>query len=294
MSKSEKWFIYPREVKESWKKLYQEFDKEIYNIGIVASFGNMIPSKLIDKFQKGCYVMHPSLLPKYRGACPIQYALLNKDKKTGVSIIEASKKSYDKGHLLKQIEIDIKEEYRFKELSEILSRKGGEELINFLKDFDDLVRNKKEQSIDPNDKSQTAPLITERNYVYLEFSNKSSEEILTLYNAFFGSQLEPYTKIIFQGNERQLFFNDLTHASSSQVETLRSIENLAKSGGLYWDMKVDKNSFYIKTTNGWLVSMVIKIDKKNYMPTEQFITEILKNQRFNKKKDGLAFITLPK
>ncbi len=254
----------------------------------------MIPSKLIDKFPKGCYVMHPSLLPKYRGACPIQYALLNKDKKTGVSIIETSKKSFDKGHLLKQIDIDIREEYRFKELSEILSRKGGEELINFLKNFDDLVRNKKEQSINSNDKTQKAPLITERNYVYLEFSNKSSEEILTLYNAFFGSQLEPYTKIIFQGNERQLFFNDLTYASSSQVETLKSVEHLSKSGGLYWDMKVDKNSFYIKTTNGWLVSKVIKIDKKNYMPTEQFITEVLKNQRFNKKKDGLAFTTLPK
>ncbi len=38
----------------------------------------------------------------------------------------------------------------------------------------------------------------------------------------------------------------------------------------------------------------VKIDKKNYMPTEKFITEVLKNQRFNKKKDGLAFITLPK
>lgn len=42
-----------------------------FNISFVASFGHMVPDHFIDKFDLGMYVMHPSLLPKYRGACPI-------------------------------------------------------------------------------------------------------------------------------------------------------------------------------------------------------------------------------
>jgi methionyl-tRNA formyltransferase len=45
-------------------------------------------------------VMHPSLLPKYRGPCPIQHAILNKEQKTGISIIEISKKKFDAGAIL--------------------------------------------------------------------------------------------------------------------------------------------------------------------------------------------------
>ena len=49
-------------------------------MGLIASFGHMIPARVIDRFeQKGIFVVHPSLLPKYRGACPIHHALLNGD-----------------------------------------------------------------------------------------------------------------------------------------------------------------------------------------------------------------------
>ena len=69
-------------------------------IGIVASFGHMVPAEIIDSFPLGMYVMHPSLLPKYRGACPIQHAILNKETETGVSIIEISKNKFDAGSIL--------------------------------------------------------------------------------------------------------------------------------------------------------------------------------------------------
>src|SRR5690606_22938048 len=109
---------YPKHKKESWKALEEEIEKEKYNMGIVASFGYMIPSRIIDKFSKGCYVIHPSLLPKYRGACPIQYAILNQDKETGVTLIEASKKTFDQGSIISQTVTQIHDEDRFKELSE--------------------------------------------------------------------------------------------------------------------------------------------------------------------------------
>jgi methionyl-tRNA formyltransferase len=60
----------------------------------------MIPGKIIDKFNQGMLVVHPSLLPKYRGSCPIQHAILNREKETGVSIIEISKNKFDAGSIL--------------------------------------------------------------------------------------------------------------------------------------------------------------------------------------------------
>lgn len=60
----------------------------------------MVPTEIIDSFPLGMYVMHPSLLPKYRGACPIQHAILNKETETGVSIIEISKNKFDAGNIL--------------------------------------------------------------------------------------------------------------------------------------------------------------------------------------------------
>jgi methionyl-tRNA formyltransferase len=217
---------------------------------------------------------------------------MNKERTTGVSVIEASKKSFDKGHIIIQKEIELKDDFRFKELSEILSQLGGEEILKFLRNYEKSLSEKKPQIIDPNNKNQFAPLVTERNFVYLDFQTKTSEELLALYRAFYGSQLEPFTNINLKGEVRQLFFQNLSLSLPSHNELLKSVEHIASSGGLYWDMKLDNDSFFIKSVNGWLVSRNIKINRKNYMPVSEFVEQIMKNQRFNKSKNGLAFMTL--
>ena len=62
----------------------------------------MVPDRIIDAFPSGMLVMHPSLLPKYRGACPIQHAILNQDAVTGTSVIEIAKGVFDAGDILAQ------------------------------------------------------------------------------------------------------------------------------------------------------------------------------------------------
>jgi len=62
----------------------------------------MIPQKLISKFKKGMIVIHPSLLPKYRGGAPIFHAIANGETVTGVSYIEISPGKFDSGNLLLQ------------------------------------------------------------------------------------------------------------------------------------------------------------------------------------------------
>jgi methionyl-tRNA formyltransferase len=73
----------------------------------------MVPSDFIDRFPFGMYVMHPSLLPKYRGACPIQHAILNNEKETGVSIIEISKNKFDAGKIVLRADIAMDQHTRF-------------------------------------------------------------------------------------------------------------------------------------------------------------------------------------
>jgi methionyl-tRNA formyltransferase len=58
------------------------------SLAVVASFGLILPKEILDLFEKGILNIHPSLLPKYRGATPVQTAILNGDKTTGVSIIK--------------------------------------------------------------------------------------------------------------------------------------------------------------------------------------------------------------
>lgn len=73
------------------------------SILLTASFGYLIPSALLDKFLPlNTLNVHPSLLPRYRGAAPIQYTVINGDCEMGVSVQELSKGKFDRGRLLGQ------------------------------------------------------------------------------------------------------------------------------------------------------------------------------------------------
>jgi len=74
------------------------------DLGIVAAYGNLIPKDILDIPKYGFINVHPSLLPKYRGPSPIQTAILNGDKETGVSIILMDEKM-DHGPILAQREL---------------------------------------------------------------------------------------------------------------------------------------------------------------------------------------------
>ena len=68
----------------------------------MVSFGYLLHKNLIDHFKSGAINVHPSLLPKYRGASPIQYAIWNEEKVTGVSIIGLSTSKFDAGRIFNQ------------------------------------------------------------------------------------------------------------------------------------------------------------------------------------------------
>ena len=82
---------------------------EQWEVGVVASFGFKLPAHILGTLDGGAINVHPSLLPRYRGAAPVPHALLNGDATTGVTIMRIHPDVIDAGEILKQIEVPIKE-----------------------------------------------------------------------------------------------------------------------------------------------------------------------------------------
>jgi len=90
---------------------------------VVAAYGEILPKEILDIPKYGCLNVHPSLLPRWRGPSPIQYAILNGDKKTGVTIILMDEK-VDHGPILNQRSIIIEESETGKTLHDKLANFG--------------------------------------------------------------------------------------------------------------------------------------------------------------------------
>lgn len=86
-------------------------------------------------FSSGMLNVHASLLPKYRGASPIIYAIRNGEKETGVSIMRIKPKKFDVGEILKTQKVSIAEDVMMPELHENLSLIGADLLIECVKDL---------------------------------------------------------------------------------------------------------------------------------------------------------------
>lgn len=101
------------------------------DVFVVAAYGEIIKTNLLEIPSKMCVNVHPSLLPKYRGATPIQSAIMNGDTETGVTIMEMVLKM-DAGDILEVVKTPIPEEMTFGELEEILWELSGPALLKVL------------------------------------------------------------------------------------------------------------------------------------------------------------------
>lgn len=88
--------------------IYYDFNKPLpeADLGVCAAFSQIVPKPVIDQIKFGILNVHPSLLPKYRGASPVQAAIIAGDNQTGVSIIEMDEK-VDHGPIVSQFKEDI-------------------------------------------------------------------------------------------------------------------------------------------------------------------------------------------
>lgn len=121
--------VHTEKKKENYIKVLEEYKPEIV---VCKAFGEIVPKEFLDYPKYGCINIHFSILPKYRGAVPIQKAILDGEKETGISIMLMSE-GLDEGDLLRIFKEEIKKDDTNITLRERLVTKTTEVLIPTLK-----------------------------------------------------------------------------------------------------------------------------------------------------------------
>jgi methionyl-tRNA formyltransferase len=142
------------------------------NLGIVASYGVIIPQSVINHFKNGILNIHPSLLPKYRGTSPVQASILNGDKVTGLSIIKMDSKM-DHGPIISSFKEEIKPDDTNEVLRNRLFQLSAQFLVELIPNYlSDRIRLKPQ---DHEAATFTKPLYKDDGLV--DLNKMSAEEI---------------------------------------------------------------------------------------------------------------------
>ena len=104
------------------------------DIILTCAYGQIVPQEVLDIPRLKCINIHGSLLPKYRGASPVQSAILNGDKETGITYMEMIKEM-DAGNMYKKVSVSIEENDTGDDIFDKLYLKVKETIIDFLDDF---------------------------------------------------------------------------------------------------------------------------------------------------------------
>lgn len=156
----------------------EEFIEEIKSLNpdviCVVAYGKILPKEILDIPKLGCINVHGSLLPKYRGAAPIQWAVLNGDKKTGITTMYMDV-GMDTGDMILKEEVDIGDNETTGELWERLSKIGGKLLVETLKQIEEGTAPREKQG----DDFTMAPML-DKEMAKIDWENKTAEEIKNL------------------------------------------------------------------------------------------------------------------
>ncbi len=140
------------------------------DLNVVVAYGQIIPSSIIFLPKYNSINVHFSLLPKYRGASPIQWALLNGERKTGVTIFELNERM-DEGGILTKEEVDIHPEEGASELEVRLAQKGADLLVKTIAKIGKIKPQKQDHSqatYAPKIKKEDGRIKWEKNAIFIE------------------------------------------------------------------------------------------------------------------------------
>ena len=163
----------PEKVKKNEEFISQIKDMNPDVICVVA-YGKILPKEILDIPKLGCINVHGSLLPKYRGAAPIQWAVLNGDKKTGITTMYMDI-GMDTGDMILKQEVEIGENETTGELWDRLSKIGGKLLVETLKQIENGTAPREKQGED----FSVAPMLN-KEMAKIDWENKTAQEIKNL------------------------------------------------------------------------------------------------------------------
>lgn len=138
----------------------EEAEKQIRalqpDLAVVVAYGRLLPQKVLDIPKYGCINLHVSLLPQYRGAAPVQRAVINGDKETGVTIMQLDA-GMDTGDILRVSPIQIGENETSGELFERITAEGAKTLLDVIAD---IAAGKVSATPQQHEKATLAPPLT--------------------------------------------------------------------------------------------------------------------------------------
>lgn len=246
-----------------------EFIDEIKKINpdviCVVAYGKILPKELLDIPRLGCINVHGSLLPKYRGAAPIQWAVLNGDKKTGITTMYMNE-GMDTGDMILKEEVEIGNNETTGELWERLSNVGANLLVKTLK----LI----EQGEAPREKQgeefTLAPML-DKEMAKIDWQNKTAEEIKNLVRG-----LNPILGAYSFINNKKIKFWKVENISDIELENefpeikeyQYKMKDIVPGTVLFSD---DKNGLYIKANSGIIKVLELQAENARKMNINDFL-----------------------
>ncbi|KAI8588971.1 formyl transferase [Geranomyces variabilis] len=231
-----------------------------FTLAVVVSFGYFLPRRVIASFPHGALNVHPSLLPKYRGAAPLQHTILNDDREGGVSIIELDDKRFDVGRILKQTRIDIPPKTRFSTLHDQLGAIGAADLLTVIAD---LPSYKAQAQLQDESAASSAPKIS-KTMAVVDWT-RTAREIATLDRAI-GEKIPLHTT--FRGRRIQLL--TILDPDESGVPPSTTSAATPKPGSF----EIDASAGLLRVACGsgtWLSVQVVKVEGKNAVRIPDFV-----------------------
>ena len=179
----------------------------------VTAYGRIIPPNILELPKYGCVNVHASILPKYRGAAPINWAIINGEKTTGITTMLMDE-GMDTGDILLMEEIEIGEDDTSIELSEKLSNIGAALLIETIKK----CQNDEITPIKQNDDDATLAPIIKKDVGKIDW-NRSAEDIRNLIR---GTQPWPGAFTSYEGKNLKIFKTSVEDSPGKPGEIITS------------------------------------------------------------------------
>lgn len=216
---------------------------------VVAAFGQFLSRELLELPPHGCINVHASLLPKYRGAAPIQYAIIKGEKESGVTIMQMDI-GMDTGAMLEKVVVPIAENTTMGELHDALREQGAALLLKVIDDIAAGTAVAEPQ----NDAEATYATLLDRSMEHIDWT-KSAQEVHNLIRGF-NPAPSTFTKLP-NGKSLKIWGSRLTEKKSE-----------AAAGTV---VEAGKHSFFVACGSGVLEITEVQPESKKRMAAQVFL-----------------------
>ena len=237
----------PQKVKTpEFVELLHELQPELI---VVAAFGQFLSKEILELPKYGCINVHASLLPKYRGAAPIQYAIIKGEKESGVTIMQMDI-GMDTGAMLDKVVVPIEENTTMGELHDALREQGAALLLQVI---DKIAAGSAVAEPQDNEQATYATLL-DRSMEHIDWS-KTAQEVHNLIRGF-NPAPSTFTKLP-NGKSLKIWGSKMTDKSSA-----------AAAGTV---IATGKHSFFVACGEGVLEITEVQPESKKRMPAQVFL-----------------------